>query len=253
MSIIRHGSLADFAAAPTREVEAKFAGLRGLRTFAALPQAARVAQPIPLQFQVSQNARGMALKSLMLTKGFEGFIGNLFNSTNDVYFLAWAWDFSGQPPVVYPDPRTTTAATRNNCLIPLKVGQVREFLGAGVVLYPAQKVTAGLALRIMLWASHEGMRDFGRTLSSIGTAISSSELTTLLSTVTAAAGVTAAIIPAATAAASKLAQTIGTLLQAESDDYVDFYEGYYPATDPWTAGDEDHTGSASDIVLTRLQ
>jgi hypothetical protein len=35
------------------------------------------------------------------------------------------------------------------CIISLQAGDVRKFMGAGIVLFPARKVTAGLATRIM--------------------------------------------------------------------------------------------------------
>src|SRR5947209_6069125 len=109
MALIQKGALTDCSATPAASVLANYPALVGIRTFATLPQTLRAAQPLPVQFQTSDSARGLALKSLRLTKGFAGFIGNLLNATNEVYFLAWAWDFSGRTPVVYPDPATNAA------------------------------------------------------------------------------------------------------------------------------------------------
>ncbi|WP_437779751.1 hypothetical protein [Sorangium sp. So ce1097] len=51
---------------------------------------------------------------------------------------------------------------------------------------------------------------------------------------------------------TQLAAAIGTVLQANSGDCVDFYEGDYPAEQPWTAGEERHEGASSAITLTRI-
>lgn len=53
-------------------------------------------------------------------------------------------------------------------------------------------------------------------------------------------------------AAIELSDAVGRILQANSDDYVDFYEGYYPVTEEWTSGNEQHQGFASELLLTRL-
>ena len=53
-------------------------------------------------------------------------------------------------------------------------------------------------------------------------------------------------------AACELEKAMGAILKANSDDYIDFYEGYYPVSDLWPSGDEKHTGCHSEITLTRL-
>ena len=240
MALIQHGSLDNFSATLASPVVATWPTLSGLRTLANLRESTRAIQPAPLAFDVSSTPRGLAIKSLKLTQGFEGFLGNLFNATNEVYFLAWSWDLSG------------TRANASNCILPLKVGQAREFLGAGVLLFPARQVTAGLATRIMLWESDQGARDFGKVMSEVAATIKSSELSNLLSLVSLATGGTIATVNLIKDAAIELADAVGRILQANSDDYVDFYEGYYPAADAWTSGDEQYQGYASEISLTRL-
>lgn len=248
MALIRHGSLDGFSATVGRQARHAHPALNALRTLAAVREATRAVQPASLEFDVSATPRGLALKSLKLTKGFEGFLQNLFNPENQVYFLAWSWDFSGAPAVEYPG----AGADGTTCIIPLKVGDLREFLGAGIALFPARKVTAGLATRIMLWESDQDVRDFGKTMSEVANAVKASELNNVLSLVASVAGVTSATVNLAKNAAIELADVIGRILQANSNDYVDFYEGYYPAAGPWVPGEETHRGSASEITLTRL-
>src|SRR5439155_9779501 len=96
------------------------------------------------EYASSSEPRGFALQSLRLSKDAQGLFARVFDATSDIYFLAWTWDFSGEPIVSYPD----ASATADKVLIPMKGGSIREFLGAGVVLFPARLVKAGIALRM---------------------------------------------------------------------------------------------------------
>jgi hypothetical protein len=247
MALITNGSINSFSATVASSVLSKKPYLEAFRTLSEIGEATRSVQPAPLDFNVSTTTRGLALKSLKFTQGFEGFLGNLFKDTNEVYFLAWAWDMSGNPIVEYPG----VTATDKTCIIPLRTGQIREFLGSGICLFPARQVTAGLAVRIMIWESDQNTRTFGKAMSEIANTIKASKLNNLLSLI-AMSGVSTATIALIKDAAVELADLIGQILQANSDDYVDFYEGYYPVSGNWTAGDEIHQGNASEIVLARF-
>lgn len=245
MPLIRRGALDDFRAVPSAAAVASRPAMRGLRSFGTLSEASHAAPPVPLDFERSAERRGLALAGLSLRPGF---LGDLFGPTNEVYFVAWAWDFSGTPPVEYPG----AGASPDTCIIPIEAGQMRRFLGAGAVLFPARVVSAGLAVRIMLWESDEGVRSFGKAMVKVADAIRTSDLTNLLSMISLASGGTVAMVTAATAAALELSKVIGTILQANGDDYVDFYEGYYPVSEPWVRGEENHAGHESDIALSRF-
>jgi hypothetical protein len=199
--------------------------------------------------------RGLALKSLKLTREskspkltqkLKNILEKLFDPRNEVYFLAWSWDFSGEPAFVYPGP----TATAQTCIIPLKVGQVREFLGDGIILFPPRQVKLGIAIRIMIWKSDQGVRKFGEIMSEVANTVKDSELNNLLLSL--ATDVKTATVNLINGAAIKLAGAIGEILRRKGDDCVDFYEGYYSASKPWKPGDEVHRGIASEIVLTRL-
>jgi hypothetical protein len=258
MAIIQHGSLSDFAASiQTEALEARPAlsefGLKGVSGENARslppPRAASTGAPInPLEFPKSATPRGLALKSLKLSQGFEGFLQYLFNPANKVFFLCLAWDLSGAPVIQYPGSVTPV----ESCLIPMKVGNVREFLGAGVLLFPARIITAGLAVRIQLWESDHDARRFGKTMEEVASAITNSKLSNLLSTISLATGAPGATVELVKNASLELMTLIGKILHANSDDYVDFYEGYFPANGAWSAGTEHYSGQASEIQLTRL-
>jgi len=248
MAVIQRGSFDALSATLAPSARVSRPGLATLRTLSALREATRAVQPAPLEFDVSSGPRGFALKSLKLMQGFEGFLQILFDPTNEVYFLAWSWDLSGAPVVTYPG----ATATAQSCIIPMRAGDVRQFLGAGIALFPAREVTAGLATRIMIWESDQGARDFGKAMSEVANTVKASKLNNLLSVISLAPAVTIATATLVKDAAIELADLIGKILQANSDDYVDFYEGYYPAAEEWVAGDETHQGYASEITLTRL-
>jgi len=206
----------------------------------------RAFQPVNLEYQVSAERRGLALKSLTLRKGFEGFLQKLFHRTNKVYIVAWCWDLSGSPIQVYPEAN----ADPSSYVIPLQVGQAYQFIGRGLLLFPARAVVGGLAVRIMLYESDKNSVNVGKIMSFVADTIYTSELQLLLTLLK--ANPTPIVLELIAQAAKTLAGTIGRILQNEGDDYVDFFAGYYPASEPWTPGEETIAGTASEITLTRF-
>jgi hypothetical protein len=220
----------------------------GLNTAGAALQAARSLQPLTLGFPASTEQRGFALHSLRLTTGFEGFIGNLFNTRNEVLFMAWGYDLSGEPPWLWPGKDIDLETLRSS----LKPGEAREFLGAGALLFPARQVYGGIALRLQIWESDAGTRRLGKTIEDVSKAIDDSKLTNVLSLIAAAGGPTTATLALIRDAATELGKIIGAILKGNSNDLVDFYDGYYPVSDPWTSGEERYDAHGSEIVLRRI-
>jgi hypothetical protein len=249
MAIITSGSLAEFSVEPTKEAHKSVAAADQVDNFGVLAEVAREAPADVFRFAISPEARGLAVARLRLDKDFQSFLARLFHKTSDVYFLAWCWDLSGIPTSMYPG----AAADASSALIPMRGGEVREFIGAGAALFPARPVTAGLAARIQIWESARGTRDFGQTLSTVADTIQKSKLNSLLTLIATATGVASATVALVEQAALELAKVIGGVLQASSDDYVDFYEGYFPAAAPWTDGETAYQGRASEIVLNRFR
>src|SRR5689334_3124762 len=142
-------------------------------------------------FKVSPDSRGVALKTIKLTKDF-GFFKDLFNPAYNVYFIAWAWDFSGAPVVQYPPAQL--GVTADTLVLTLRSQEERSFIGAGVLLFPARTVTAGINLCIHLWQSTQDVRGLGTTLSTVAQTIQSSTLNQVLSTVALATASPAAAV-----------------------------------------------------------
>ncbi len=112
-------------------------------------------------FAVSDANRGVALKTIKLTQPL-GMFSGLFNPAKNIYFIAWAWDFSGSPVVQYPPAQL--GQSPDGFVLTLRAQQERAFIGAGVMLFPPRKVTAGINLCIHLWESTGDVRALGTTL-----------------------------------------------------------------------------------------
>jgi hypothetical protein len=243
MALLNVGSLADFSVTPieaTTEPADSFAVLA--------PRASDSKTERPLKAVLSPEPRGLTLQSLTLDREFQSLLTRLLKKTSDVYFLAWAWDLSGEPPFLYPG----AGAGPGTCIIPLRGDESREFLGDGTLLFPEQTVTGGIALRFQLWESKGKTRDFGEAMVEAAEIVRKSHLTELLAVLSAATGLTTAALAGVQAAAVELASLIGSLLAKRSDQNVDYYEGYFAASKPWTPATEARTGVASEIVLNRL-
>lgn len=251
MALIRVGSIGDFSVIPLGIAIKKLPAARQINTFSVLSEVKSQLPPRAFDFAVSKNDRGLTLKSLQLKKDFGNFISRLFKATSKIYFLAWAWDMSGLS--FYPG----SAAAPSSCLIPLKGGELREFIGSGALLFPPRKITAGLALRMQIWASRGRQRKFGKVMEEVASTIQGSDLNTALLGLAGGAGVATGGAAGALAlvepAALELAKLIGKILAEADDEFVDYFEGYFPAKEPWTKGPAKYPGQGSTLVLNRLE
>lgn len=244
MALVTTGSLTDFSVLPadaTAEEADSFAVLAAPRPAEETSQAFKAA--------VSAEPRGLALRSLRLDRAFQSFITRLLDKTSDVYFLAWAWDLSGEPPFVYPG----SGAGPESCLIPLRGDETREFLGEGALLSPERLITGGVALRLQVWESRGKTRDFGEAMVEVADIVRQSHLTELLTVLSAATGLTTAALAGVQAAAVELTTLVGSVLADRSDKYVDYYEGYFSASKPWEPTDESYAGVGSQIMIRRIR
>jgi hypothetical protein len=246
MALISRGDFNSFFVQPSSGTLRDQPEAAGLDTFGTLSQVASVAAGEPMQLGQSAQPRGLALGALTLNKGFQSFLTRLFRRTSKVYFLSWAFDLSGNPPFLYPG--TIAPAS----LIPLRDEQTREFIGQGAVLFPARPVTAGLTFRMQLWESRKGVRDFGATMQEVSDAVTKSGLNQLIAGLAALTGVPGATMSAIAVAGAELGGLIGSILARRGDDYADFFEGYFSASEDWPMGEERHKGYASEIVLVRM-
>lgn len=253
MALIRQGSFEDMAATAAREVSGgggpatSADALESFSTIGEMQEVAREAQPVKVRFPESEGDRGLAIDSFTLERGFEGFLGEVFGTRNEVFMVSWAWDFSGASPVVEPDPAEAAKYVHR-----LQAGERIEYAGDGRLLFPPRKVTGGMAVRIQICESDEGTRKAGETLELVRKAVEDSKLTSVLSLAALAGGPTTATLGLVKDAANELSQVIAAILKANNDDMVDLYEGYWRATGAWEPGREDVRGTASHLAFNRL-
>ena len=206
-------------------------------------------EPTESVFAVSETSQGLALKSIKLTKDF-GFFASLFNPAINIYFIAWAWDFSGAPVIQYPPAQL--GFSPENLVLTLRAHEERSFLGTGVMLFPPRKVTAGINVCINLWQSTQDVREIGATLGSVAQTIESSKLNQVLSTVATLTATPAAAVAMATNASLELTSAIGNVLKTSNDQHLDLFQGTYNVTQVWNPGDEVNQGHGTEIIMTRL-
>lgn len=268
MALFTVGSVDDFSVVPGDQVRSviardfglgagdararRAAGIRdddfGLDSARVLRQAAGYIPVDDFGFAVSAEPRGLGLQSLRLEKEAQKFVRRLFHRTSKVYFVAWGWDLSGQPVYCYPD----AGVGAGSVMIPIRAGDIREFLGSGALLFPARQVTSGLQIRIQIWDSRAGVRRFGEAMSAVAAAIHGSSLNAVITTLAPIGGPVTEIIAAAKEAAALLASVIGPILETYGDEVLDFYEGNYPASQGWPLRPESHKGHGTSIVLSRF-
>jgi hypothetical protein len=244
MSLFREGSFHDFSFEPAQQ----FRGEPEVENLAVLASRPEITPSDRFRPTASAEYRGLSLSSLLLRREFQSLIPRLLNKTAKVYFLSWAWDLSGEAPFVYPGAN----AGPTSCLIPVRAGEVREFLGEGTLLFPAQIVHGGISLRIQLWKSRRGTRDFGTTLVTVANTLRESHLSELLTLISPITGMTTAQLALLEAAGLEVADAIGKILSERSDKYVDFYEGYFESAKAWAPATAAYSGVSSQIVLSRL-
>jgi hypothetical protein len=247
MALIKEGSINNFSVIAKDQVMKKNPFLKGVRTFSALKEVSQEFTPDLFELVTSTDQRGIAIKSIKLTEGFEGFLQKYLNPTNEIYFVAWVWDLSGQPVNLYPGPNFNS----QDVIIPMKVDNIREFIGQGINLFPKRYIKGGIAIRIQLWESDQNVRNFGKAMTETADAIKKSDLNNLLTFISSATGVSGVTLNLIKEASIELAKVIGNILQSNGDDYVDFFEGYYASDQTWTNKDETYHGNSSILTINK--
>jgi len=198
-------------------------------TVEALPELSFNIEPPTMDLAKSPDKWGLFLKSLTLHESFEGFIFDMFDPENHIYFTSIAWDYSGSPPFVYP-PKGAQGA---DFLIPMKAQTTRQFIGDGVNIWPARIVVGALNLAILVYECDSEVRALGETLVDIHNKIESSKLSTLITAISVSPTLATGI--AVGEAVNELMGVIGNIMKRNGDDYVDLFEGSYGTDKPQKA------------------
>jgi hypothetical protein len=247
MALIKRGDFNEFRGSIVDPSDGRH--MFNIQPLSVLQEAYRESRGGQVHLDLSSGPRGLSLKTLTLDPGFDSFIAKVFSPKHHLYLMMWTYDLSGAPAEFYPGPGVSS----DQCLIPLKSGDARRFLGTGILLRPARPVVGGLAVRMQVWESDAELRRFGAVMKNVAENVQASTLNKTLLLLAATTGVTLATLTAVKEASLELAKLIGGIMEKNSDDFVDFYEGYYPASEPWEPPDEQHAGYASQIVLTKFR
>ncbi len=248
MALINNGSFDSFSVKAKYKIVSSFPELKGIKSLAEAYEVRReIVEKDPFDLSMSSDSRGLGIRSIILTEGFEGFLQNIFNKKNEIYFVSWAWDLSGKPIFAYPGESVDVDDIR----IILKAGNIREFIGEEINIFPKRKVKGGMAVRIQIWENDKDIRDAGDTILNVTNTIENSSLNNVLSGIE-KFGLHTSTISLIKEAALELSKLVGAILKTNNNDFVDFYEGYYPADSEWFKEDNPYTGNSSKIVLRKL-
>jgi len=223
MALNKSGRLLDFSVGSGQSVLSQKSSLKNFKTFNASTEVTRILEPNSFEFLSSNEPRELPLKAIKLSEGFEGVLDNLINSTNEVCFIAWAWDLSDE----HINHFQGTVPELNKALIRFKAGKLSEYVEEGVHLFPKKNMLEGLSIRLLIWESVQNVMNFGKLLTEVVEAIHKSELFNLLSFVSFEKGISASKLNAIQQASLELAKAIGLILKVNTDEFVDFFEGYY--------------------------
>ncbi len=197
---------------------------------------------------VSLDAVGLELKSILLRRSMEGPLSRIFNRRNEIYMLAFTYDFSGNPPVVYPpkgvgNPRAL--------IKPMKPGQELNFMGDGLALFPPRRISGYLTTHIMLCESDQDVARFGKLLRALATVVEDSELTRLLAQFRLLPWLTPETEQFIRTAAARVLSAWGKILEGNRDDYVDLFEGSFRAWGPQQPSEERHRHEYAEILVEK--
>lgn len=245
MALFNVGKMEDFVVAQKSHAKHKMERTFGTDLSEDADASILLAEEDLYSFAVSGEPRGMAIEKITLKKGFEGPLKPLFSRNNQIYMIAYSWDFSGQPIEVYPGLGMSPESVMFN----ISPGTDKTFGGVGVNLFTKRRVKGGIAVRIQLFESDQSVRDFGRSMEEINKAVNESRLGELLKTGMILAGGPVAAVSLATEAFGELASVISKILIANGNDFVDFFQGYYPADLAWADNVELLEQDFSDIAL----
>lgn len=200
--------------------------------------------PPKLDLLESEKKWSLYIKNILLKEGFEGIFGNTLGESNEIYFVSVCWDYSGVTPFVYPPVKEGNAARFLNSVKP---NVIREFIGDGIQIWPAQKVKGGLNIIIFVYECDQDVRDLGKVLKMVHDTVSNSKLTSLVGAISVSPALATGI--AVAEAVNELVNVVGSILEENQDDYVDLFQGTYGTEKVQTSGTKKYDHEVVSITL----
>jgi hypothetical protein len=237
MPLLSRGSFDRFEATATGPAADDY-GLTKPQPFTVLREITRALQPVGLTFE-SAERRAVTLSGLRVTAGADVLLRRVAEDDTPLHVLSWSWDLSGEPVLVRPAPNAALEWT-----VPLS-GTERRLGDRALELVPARRVVGCQSVRVILWQSDRGA-SAELVTEEVRAAIRHSRLASALAPL-ASSQATVMSAVGVRDAATELGREIAPVLRALCSDYVDLFEGFYPATE---TGRADHlTGFHSELTL----
>ena len=196
-------------------------------------------KPVKIETLISEKKWGLYLKRFTLNKNFECFLAP--EADNEVFFASFAWDYSGGAPMVYPPKEVEVDAYK----FKVKPKETREFIGDGVCLWTPREVAGSLNVAIIVYEHDGDVRHLGETLTRIHDAVGSSSLAQLLTTILNPAAITGTIA----GAVLELIATVGGLMAADKNDWVDTLQGSWGTDKEQKPGGQSYSQAPCSIEL----
>ncbi len=222
MPLISHGSLASFSAVASGA--AADAGLAGVLPCAVLREAARSYQPVPLEFAPSQSPLRLAITSLSLAAPVRAMLPRLPERDAPLHVLVWYWDLSGRSPAVVPAGEVDAKRWQ----LDLDGTGGRFLAEQALTMLPTSTVVGGLAVRVLLWQAGPDLTPVALA-GAISDAMRHARLTDTLATVAGSGSRTVTAVSMVAEAAAALGPEVAPTLRLLCPDYLDFFEGFFPA------------------------
>lgn len=246
MPLISRGSLDHFTAV-AKDSAAHDEGLTGPHRFCVFREVTRALQPVPVEFCRSDTPRQLQLTDARLDPGSRVMLRHVADADRPVYVLGWWWDFAGGGPVVVP-----SEIDSSNWALSLETGGVRHLPKPLVLAEPGREIVAGLVVRVILWQGEPGT-DPRRVTAETVEAMRHSTLAGMLGLLGSTADTSVATVIAVRQAAAALGSEIAPVLRALCTDYIDFFEGFYPATDQVRDAEADEGYQSSVTVRVTVE
>ncbi|WP_305787956.1 hypothetical protein [Symbioplanes lichenis] len=241
MPLITRGSLDRFTASAT-DPAVREQGLDGAHAFSVFREVTRRLQPVRLELARSAGVRSLRLSGLELRPESRVMLRGVADADRPVHLVGWWWDLAGGGPTVVPAP-----GEAKDWALRLDGDGVRRLSHPVRLADPGRAVTGGLTVRLIPWQAEPGT-DPEALVAEVAEAMRHTTLAGALDMLGEASRVTMSTVIAVRQAASALGPEIAPVLRALCRDYIDLFEGFYPAAEPDTAM-ERHEGYQSVVTL----